>query len=69
MRHVSGKRMCKILESRGWILDRINGSHHIFEHPDFPNSANVPVHGNQDLPTGTQRNIMRTAGLTDGDLA
>jgi predicted RNA binding protein YcfA (HicA-like mRNA interferase family) len=28
----------------------------------------VPVHGNQDLKPGTQRGIMRDAGLTDDDL-
>lgn len=28
----------------------------------------VPVHDNQDLKPGTQRGIMRDAGLTDADL-
>lgn len=28
----------------------------------------VPVHGNTDLKPGTQRSIMRDAGLTDADL-
>jgi predicted RNA binding protein YcfA (HicA-like mRNA interferase family) len=28
----------------------------------------VPVHGNQNLKPGTQRAIMRDAGLTDDDL-
>jgi len=28
----------------------------------------VPVHGNQDLKPGTQRGIMRDAGLTEGDV-
>jgi predicted RNA binding protein YcfA (HicA-like mRNA interferase family) len=29
----------------------------------------VPVHGNQDLKPGTQRSIMRDAGLTEADFA
>ena len=40
----------------------------MFNHPDSPLTVPVPVHGNQDIPTGTQRNIMRQTGLTDADL-
>lgn len=68
MKPVTGKRMCKLLESRGWRLDRINGAHHIYVHENFPRAAVVPVHGHRDLKTGTQRDIMRAAGLTDADL-
>jgi predicted RNA binding protein YcfA (HicA-like mRNA interferase family) len=67
MKHVSGKRMCRILEQHGWHLDRINGSHHIYVHPDG-RRVSVPVHGNSDLKPGTQRRIMRDARLTDADL-
>jgi predicted RNA binding protein YcfA (HicA-like mRNA interferase family) len=65
---ISGKRMCRVLESRGWVLDRVSGSHHIYEHPDHGGRVSVPVHGNADLKPGTQRGIMRDAGLTDDDL-
>jgi predicted RNA binding protein YcfA (HicA-like mRNA interferase family) len=68
MRPVSGKRMCKVLEDRGWDLARIKSSHHIYTRPGSPLNVSVPVHGNDDLPTGTQRRIMRDAGLTDADL-
>jgi len=68
MRPVSGKHFCKVLEREGWILLRINGSHHIYGRPDSPIILTVPVHRNHDLPTGTQRALMRTAGLTDADL-
>ena len=30
MKAISGKRFCKLLESRGWQLKRINGSHFIY---------------------------------------
>ena len=46
---VSGKRMAKVLEARGWVLRRVRGSHHIYKHPDNPIPANVPIHGNRDL--------------------
>jgi predicted RNA binding protein YcfA (HicA-like mRNA interferase family) len=65
---VSGKRMCKILEARGWTFGRTKGSHFIYERGDPVESVPVPVHGNRDLKPGTQRTIMRQAGLTDADL-
>jgi predicted RNA binding protein YcfA (HicA-like mRNA interferase family) len=65
---ISGKRMCRILEQRGWTLARINGAHHVFRHAASGRRTVVPVHGNQDLKPGTQRDIMRDAGLTDADL-
>ena len=69
MKHVSGKKMCKVLEARGWVLSRTKGSHHIYVNPPRPGTLiPVPVHGNKALKAGTQRSIMRNAGLTDDDL-
>jgi predicted RNA binding protein YcfA (HicA-like mRNA interferase family) len=66
---VSGKRMCQVLQEHGFTLERINGSHHIYRRGgDSPAVIPVPVHGNHDLATGTQRKIMRDARLTDADL-
>ena len=60
--------MCKVVESRGWELIRISGSHHIYRHPASDGRLSVPVHGNVDPKPKTQRNIMRDAGLTDDEL-
>lgn len=68
MKPVSGKRMCKALESKGWTYSHTRGSHQIYVKSGVPFNIPVPVHGNRDLPTGTQRAIMRDAGLTDADL-
>jgi predicted RNA binding protein YcfA (HicA-like mRNA interferase family) len=65
---VSGKRMCRLLEARGWQLDRIKGSHHVYRHPETGRSVTVPVHGNTDLKPKTQRSIMRDADITAADL-
>jgi predicted RNA binding protein YcfA (HicA-like mRNA interferase family) len=65
---IFGKRMCRVLEQRGWTLARINGSHHISRDPATGRRVVVPVHGNQDLKPGTQHGIMRDAVLTDDDL-
>jgi predicted RNA binding protein YcfA (HicA-like mRNA interferase family) len=37
---------------------RINGSHHRFRHPDG-RVTTVPDHGNDDLPIGLMRKIIR----------
>lgn len=44
MRSVSGKRLCKIVEKRGWVLKRITGSHHIFfEKEEVEQILSIPV--------------------------
>lgn len=50
------------LEQHGWILKRITGSHHMFKHPDKPQTVPVP-HPKKDLPKGTVRAIRKLAGL------
>jgi len=66
LKAVSGKEMRKVLERHGWQLARI--SHHIYTQPGNPIAISVPVHGNRPLKTGTQRKIMRDAGLNQSDL-
>ncbi len=39
----------KLLESHGWTLTRINGSHHIFTKPGRPNVI-IPVHRGKVKP-------------------
>jgi HicA toxin of bacterial toxin-antitoxin, len=34
MKPISRRRLCKLVESRGWALDHSRGSHHIYTHPD-----------------------------------
>jgi len=31
MKSISGKRLGKIVEQKGWVLRRVTGSHHIYE--------------------------------------
>lgn len=49
-----------MLESDGWSLHRINGSHHIYANPV---RISVPIHGNSALKAGLQRHLMKLAGL------
>ncbi|MCA1686027.1 MAG: type II toxin-antitoxin system HicA family toxin [Planctomycetia bacterium] len=68
MKPISGKKMCKVLEARGWWLAETKSSHFLYVRTGSTLKIPVPVHGNRDLRTGTQRSIMRLAGLTDADL-
>ncbi len=68
MKSVSGKYLCKILEQHGWRLQRISGSHYIYEKDDIEAIAVVPVHANRDMRIGTLKTILRATGLTEQDL-
>ena len=52
-----------MLESHGWLLQRINGSHHIYIKAGSPVRISVPIHGNESLKVGLQRHLMKLAGL------
>jgi predicted RNA binding protein YcfA (HicA-like mRNA interferase family) len=55
---ISGKNLLKLLELIGFKVVRINGSHHRLKHEDG-RVTTVPVHKNEDLPTGLLRKIIR----------
>jgi predicted RNA binding protein YcfA (HicA-like mRNA interferase family) len=68
MKSVSGKYLCKVLERHGWRLQRVSGSHYIYEKDGVEEIIVVPVHANRDLRIGTLKTILRTSGLTEKDL-
>jgi predicted RNA binding protein YcfA (HicA-like mRNA interferase family) len=49
------------LESEGWRLARITGSHHHFAKPGRRDIVTVP-HPRKDITIGTIKNIYRQAG-------
>jgi predicted RNA binding protein YcfA (HicA-like mRNA interferase family) len=57
----------KILENKGFILDRAKGSHYIFYHPITKRRVIVPYHKN-NLPKGTLLAILNQAGISKEDL-
>ncbi|MEH2354340.1 type II toxin-antitoxin system HicA family toxin [Nostoc sp.] len=59
---------CKIVEQKGWVLQRITGSHHIYENPELEKILSIPVHRNQDLKVGTLEALMKIAQLSEEDL-
>lgn len=58
---MTGKELIKLLQKQGWILDRIQDSHHILIRED--KTLSVPVHGSSDLKKGTMIAIMKQGGL------
>ena len=67
MKAVSGKRLCRLLESRGWQLKRVRGSHHIYVKMGIPARISVPVHGGT-LKRGLQRHLMKMPQIKDSEL-
>jgi predicted RNA binding protein YcfA (HicA-like mRNA interferase family) len=60
---VKGKQLLKILQSLGYILDHIQGSHHVLRCQDGKKTT-IPIHGNKEIPKGTLLGI-----LTDLDIS
>ncbi|MGH3838686.1 MAG: type II toxin-antitoxin system HicA family toxin [Pseudonocardiaceae bacterium] len=55
--------MIKLLESDGWYLVRVRGSHRHYRHPGKPGTATVAGKPSDTLPPGTERSILRQAGI------
>ena len=68
MRSVSGKELAKALERNGWILLRVQGSHHIYGKAGSAVRLSVPIHRNKTLKIGLLRNLLKSAGLHEEDL-
>jgi predicted RNA binding protein YcfA (HicA-like mRNA interferase family) len=68
MKAVSGKEFARLVESKGWALLRITGSHHIYGRQGSIVRLSIPIHGNKPLKIGLQRHLMKAAGLTESEL-
>lgn len=51
--------MVKLFQQQGWTLARVKGSHHIMKRSG-DKIAVIPVHGNKDLHSGIQRELLHT---------
>ena len=68
MKSISGKKFARLLENKGWILLRINGSHHIFGKPGNAQRISVPIHGNKALKTGLLKHFLKVSGISEDEL-
>ena len=65
---LSPEKVIKVIEKRGFVLDRVKGSHHIYVHPETRQRVVIPVH-KKDLPKGTLMEILKQAGIRREELA
>jgi predicted RNA binding protein YcfA (HicA-like mRNA interferase family) len=63
---VSGKRLIKVLEARGWERVRQHGDHVMLRKAGEEQELIVPLH--HELKKGTEAGILREAGLHPDDL-
>lgn len=68
MKSISGKEFAKVLERKGWLLLRIQSSHHIYGKQGSNVRLSIPVHGNQTLKMGLLKHMMKLANLSEDDL-
>ncbi|KGM29625.1 type II toxin-antitoxin system HicA family toxin [Xenorhabdus bovienii] len=54
--------LIKEVEKKGWVLVRINGSHHHFKHPERNDLLTIP-HPKQEIKVGLLRKIQKQVGL------
>lgn len=66
MKAISGKKLAKILEKKGWQLVRVKGSHYRYQKDN--QGISIPIHGNEDLKIELLKTVMKQAHLTDFDL-
>ena len=67
MKPISGKEFAKLVEKHGWVLLRIQSSHHIYGKSGSQVRLSIPIHKNQNLKIGLRRHLMKLAGISEGD--
>ena len=66
MKSLSGKDLARLVESHGWQLLRIRGSHHVYGKPGSTVRLSIPIHGNASLKSGLLQHLLKMAGLEAG---
>jgi predicted RNA binding protein YcfA (HicA-like mRNA interferase family) len=64
---VTGRRLVAALESLGFEVLRVKGSHHFLRHPDGRTTL-VPIHAGEDIGPGLLSKILRDTKLTKEEL-
>jgi len=52
----------------GWVLLRINGSHHIYGKAGVARRLTIPIHGNHALKIGLLRSLIKLAEIPESEL-
>ena len=64
---ILGKELIKALQNAGFIVIRVNGSHHFLKHADGRTTV-APVHAGEIIGPGLLRKILNDAELETSDL-
>ncbi len=65
---ISGIEMKRVLERRGWYLERNGASHWLLAHPDRPGQLVAVERHRSDIAIGTLRKVLKQTGLTEEDV-
>ena len=60
---IKSKELISIVESNGWELVRIKGSHYLLKHPKREGILIIPNHGSRTLGKGIAKKILKQAGV------
>ena len=67
LRLLSGREVCRVLESHGFTEVRRRGSHIVMQRMHEGRTTTVPVPDHRELRTGTLMSIIRQSGLRRTD--
>lgn len=62
------RKLVRLLEQDGWLLERVAGSHMQYRHPNKAGTVTVPGGGKlaREVPPGTLNSVLKQAGLKRG---
>lgn len=60
---MKARELEKLVMEKGWYEVRQQGSHRIYKHAEITGIVVIPFHGSKDIPKGTERSILKKAGL------
>lgn len=61
---INGTKLIRVLLKKGFVLNRVNGSHHILIHPQKQITISVPVHKGKTLGKGITLAIIKDSQIT-----
>lgn len=61
---INGAKLIKVLIKKGFVLNRVNGSHHILIHPQKQITISIPVHKGKTLGKGITLAIIKDSQVT-----
>jgi predicted RNA binding protein YcfA (HicA-like mRNA interferase family) len=64
---LSPEKLARVLERKGFVLDRIRSSHHAYFHPDLDVTITIPFH-KKEVGKGLLIEIMKQARITREEL-